>query len=261
MTEQTTGAVDHGAQPDGLTNAEKLTALQTYLKALKPMEEHLRVAALADMQAARAERVGAYLPDGEKIGTVGLNKGRKSARVTDDAAALTWVEKNYPEAIRKSINPAWLKALTDYAAEVGQPGEPGVDPRSGEVLPFIEVRQGNPFLTVTTTKEGVARMTELAHGFAGMLEAPTAADEQLDDLLQRANDAVESELNDRIDVEARLADVLRQARTAPAASVWVHDDEPDAPLQPGWPTHVRAPRGPDFDPGFADRMGNGAYGR
>jgi len=172
MTEQTTGAVHHGAPTDGLTNAEKLTALQTYVKALKPMEEHLRRAALADLQSAKAERVGAYLPSGEKIGAVSLSKGRKTAKVTDAAAALRWCLAKYPEAIVQAINPAFLKKLTDHSAAVGMIGEPGVDPETGEALDFIEVQQGDPYVTVTTTKEGVAHMTQLAHGFAGMLEAP-----------------------------------------------------------------------------------------
>lgn len=229
MTEQTTGGAITGAAPaGGLTNAEKLTALQTYLKALRPMEEHLRAAAVADMQAARAERVGAYLPDGEKIGAVRLNKGRKTAKVVNPTEALAWCLKKYPEAIVSAINPAFLKKITDHAAAVGMVGEPGVDPIDGEVLDFIEVQQGSPSVTVTTTPEGVARMTELAHGFAGMLEAPTAADKQLDDLLQRTNATALSELSKQIDVEGRLAEALREAGI-----------EPSEERQPGWPTHVR----------------------
>jgi hypothetical protein len=171
VTDQTTGPVDNGgALADGLTDAEKLTALQTYMKALKPLEEALRAAVTADMAARRVERVGAYLPGGDKIGSVGLAKGRKTATVTDPTAALRWALAKYPETIVQAINPAFLKAITDYAAKVGEAGEPGVDPADGQMLDFIEVRQGAPYVTVSTTKEGVARMTELAHGFAGMLE-------------------------------------------------------------------------------------------
>lgn len=172
MTDQTNGAPTAGGPAGaGLTDAEKLTALQTYLKALKPIEDGLRAAVTADLGARRVERVGAYLPDGEKLGAVGYNAGRKSAKVTDSAAALRWCLERYPDAVVQAVNPTFIKALTDYAAQVGEVGEPGVDPKTGEVLDFIAVQQGNPFVTVTTTKEGVARMTQLAHGFAGMLEA------------------------------------------------------------------------------------------
>lgn len=156
--------------PADLTDAEKLTALQTYLKALKPVEEQLRATVTADLGARRVERVGAYLPGGEKLGAVGYNPGNKTAKVIDQAAALRWCIERYPDEIVKAINPAFLKAILD-CSKSGAVGEPGVDPVTGELLPFIEVQQGSPFVTVTTTREGVDRMTALAHGFAGMLGA------------------------------------------------------------------------------------------
>lgn len=162
-----------------LTDAEKLAALQAYLKALKPIEEALRARVTEDMGIRRVERVGAYL-DGMKIAAVGYTKGRKSARVTDPAAALKWCLDKYPDEIVKAVNPAFLKALTDYAVKDGQIGDPGVDPRTGEVLDFIKVSQGSPYVSVTTTKEGVDRMEALAHGFAGMLEPPTRAGRSYD---------------------------------------------------------------------------------
>jgi hypothetical protein len=172
MRDEKTGPVDHGgALADGLTNAEKLVAISTYVKVLKSMEGPLRDAALDDLLSVKSERVGAYLPGGEKIGTVGVVSGSKKAVVTDEAKALRWVLSTYPGAVIQSISPSFLKSLLDHAAKSGMPGEPGVDPETGELLDFIEVRQGDPHVSVSTTKEGVARMTQLAHGFAGMLEA------------------------------------------------------------------------------------------
>lgn len=228
MTDETTGAPLAGG-PAGaeLTNAEKLTALTAYLKAMKPLEEHLRAATVADMQRNRAERVGAFMPDGEKIGAVGYNSGNRRTRVTDQAAAVAWCIQRYPDAIVKAINPAFLKAICEYSAKTGQVGEPGVDPKTGEVLDFLIVEQGNPFVTVTPTKEGVARMTALAHGFAGMLEGPAREPE------------------------------------APTGKLPGWEKAEDAGVrQPGWPTHVRVTAEPDpYDPDFADRLANGAYDR
>jgi len=212
VTNQTTGPVDNGgALADGLTDAEKLAALGTYIKTLKAIEDGLRTAVTADMKARRVEKVGAYLPGGEKIGAVAYRAGNKSATVTDTGAALRWALARRPEAVIQQVAPAFLKSLTDYAAKVGQPGEPGVDPETGEVLPFIEVRQGNPYVSITTTPEGMARMTALAHGFAGMLEAPTEDDKRLDETLARVRDAGVADLEGRIDVEARLGEVLEAA--------------------------------------------------
>lgn len=235
MTNQKTGpATEDGIPAAGLTSAEKLTALQTYLKALKPMEEALRQEVTHDFGTRRVEKVGAYLPDGEKIGSVAYRPGNKSAAVTDSAAALRWALERHPEAVVQAVSPAFLKALTDHAAKVGEPGDPGVDPETGEALPFITVRQGAPYVAVTTTKEGVARMTQLAHGFAGMLEAPTPASERLDARMRAARDAMQEHLDATIDPHERLEELLHVAKV----------------------TVVPAD---DYDPDFADRLMNGAY--
>jgi hypothetical protein len=159
------------SEPGDLTDAEKLVAVETYLKALAPIAKALRVRVTEDFGVRHVERVGAYLT-GEKLGAVGYSGGRKTAKVTDAEEALRWCLKTYPDEIVRAINPAFLAALLDFAKKTGQPGEPGVDPRTGEILDFIEVSEGSPFVTVTTTPEGVARMEALAHGFAGMLEGP-----------------------------------------------------------------------------------------
>lgn len=158
-------------QTPGLTDAEKLAALETYLKVLKPMAEALRAKVTEDLGVRRVERVGAYLPDGVKLASVSYSGGNKTAKVTDPEAALKWCLNRYPDEIVKAVNPAFLTALTDYAKKVSKVGEHGVDPRTGEVLDFIEVVQGKAYVTVTTTEEGSERMAGLAGGFVGMLEA------------------------------------------------------------------------------------------
>lgn len=153
-----------------MTDAEKLAALETYMKALKAIGDTLRARVTEDMGDRRVERVGAYLPDGQKIASVGYSSGNKTAKVTDPAAALKWCVDRYPDEIVRAINPAFLKLVLD-TSKSGEVGEPGVDPVSGEVLPFIEVTRGTAFVTVTTTPEGRSRMQALATGFAGTLES------------------------------------------------------------------------------------------
>jgi hypothetical protein len=158
--------------PSGLTDAEKLAALETYLKVLEPVAKSLRARLAVDMGRAHVEKVGAFLPDGVKLASVGRSDGRKSAKVVDEAAALVWAEKNYPDEVQtvRAIRPAFLKKLLDVAGSLPV-GSDGLDSATGQVLPFIKVVQGNPYLVVTTTDEGVERMTALANGFTAMLEA------------------------------------------------------------------------------------------
>jgi topoisomerase IA-like protein len=160
-------------EPRQLTDAEKMAALEAYLKVLKPAADALRAKVTADMGAMHVERVGAYLPDGTKLAAVSHSDGRRSARVTDEAAALEWCLKQHPDEVQtvQVIRPAYLKMLLDLAKADNAPaGGLGMDPQTGEVLPFIEVAQGSPYVIVTTTDEGTERMAALANGFTAMLE-------------------------------------------------------------------------------------------
>lgn len=156
------------------TDAEMLAALETYVKTLTALSKDLRARVTADMGLQHLEKVGAYLPDGTKMASVARQPGNKSARVANEAAALKWCLARYPDEVQtvQVIRPAFLKVLLDTAKASGKPGDAGVDPHTSELLPFIEVVQGSPFVKVETTDEGVQRMEALAHGFAGMLEAP-----------------------------------------------------------------------------------------
>lgn len=155
-----------------LTDKQKLVALELFFRLIKATTDDLRAKVTKDMGDNDDERVGAKLPDGTKIGTVTYSEGRRTAKVTDEAAALAWCERAHPSEVQtiKIIRPAYLKMLLDLAkADDAPAGARGVDPETGEELDFIEVQQGQPFVSVTSTKEGVARMSALASGFPRML--------------------------------------------------------------------------------------------
>lgn len=154
-----------------LTDAEKLTALETYGKFIKTITDDLRVRVNEEMGRNKAERVAAYMPDGTKIGAVSRSSGRVTAKLTDPAAALRWCLDRYPGEIVQAVNPAFLKKLLDVAGSLPA-GSRGLDPATGEELPFIEVQRGNPYVSVTSTKEGVEIMAALANGFTAALEGP-----------------------------------------------------------------------------------------
>lgn len=165
------GDCPHHTPPEPeLTDAEKLAALETYIKVLTPMAKALRAKVTEDLAARRVEKVGAYLPGGVKIASVSYVPGGKTAKVTDPHAAARWCARAYPHEMVHTVNPAFLTALTDYAKKQCEVGEHGVDPHTGQELTFIDVVQGSPYVRVTTTDEGVDRMAALAGGFTAMLE-------------------------------------------------------------------------------------------
>jgi len=154
--------------PQELTDKQKLVALETYAKFIKSITDGLRVRVTEQMGKDDEERVGAKLPDGTKLGAITYSEGRRSAKVTDEDAALAWCELVHPDEVQtvKVIRPAYLKMLLDLAkADDAPAGSHGVDPTTGEELDFIEVVQGLPFISVTSTKDGTERMAALAMGF------------------------------------------------------------------------------------------------
>lgn len=178
--------------PTPASDVLKLAALDTYLKVLDPMAKDLRKRVTADMGRQGHEKLAAKLPDGIKLASVTRSDGRKTAKVTDEAAALAWCLKNHPEEIVtvQSIRPSFLAKLLAAAKTDGY----GIDKPTGEVLPFIEVVQGNPYVTIFATDEGDARMEALAHGFAAMLEAGPAPESSFP-----ANDPYDPAMADRLE--------------------------------------------------------------
>lgn len=153
-----------------LTDVQKLVALDLYSKALKPHADAMRARVTEQMAADDDERKAAKLPDGTKIGAVSYRKGAKTARISDHDAALRWAMKEHPEQIMQAVRPAFLSMLLEIAKKEVEVGGNGYDPATGQILDWIEVVEGAPGVTVTSTPEGKARMAQIAGGFAGMIE-------------------------------------------------------------------------------------------
>jgi hypothetical protein len=103
-------------------------------------------------QLDAGDRKGAVLPDGGDVGTVSVTKGRKTISVTDEAAFLAWVREHSPHNIEvtERVRPAYTKSVTDGGqARYGMV----VDPNSGEIIPGLALREGDPYVTVRQSDE------------------------------------------------------------------------------------------------------------
>jgi len=85
----------------------------------------------------------ATLPDGVRLGKITKTRGRVTPTVTDEAALLRWVQTNYPSEIQPTVRPAFLARIFDSLKTHGAP----VDVRTGEVIPGIEARHGDPYVS------------------------------------------------------------------------------------------------------------------
>lgn len=88
------------------------------------------------------DSIPAVLPDGTRVGTVKRSKAPRKPTVTDMAAVLAWVKANRPEEVQvsESVTPAFIAYLMDQTKKHGAP----VYEATGEIVPGIEMRTGNP---------------------------------------------------------------------------------------------------------------------
>jgi hypothetical protein len=117
------------------------------------------------------ERVRVVDVDGDNLGAVTLNAGRKSAKVTDPAEFTAWVADRYPGEMVQAVRESFVKKLLDAATAENVP----VDTATGEVIPGVEIVAGEPYLTVRPNDLARTRMraTLLA---SGLLQLPGGDD-------------------------------------------------------------------------------------
>jgi len=134
-----------------------------------------KVVAQQQMQATGAERVRVSDEQGHNLGTVTLAAGRVSARVVDEAALLAWVKRNHASEVVETVRESFLRKLLDGAVARAEAGDSTAVGPDGEVLPGVEVVEGERYVVCRPTPEARDRMrTMLAN--SGLLALPAAAD-------------------------------------------------------------------------------------
>lgn len=119
------------------------------LAVLKVLAEQMKAAKTSADSAVTGswrpkDRTTAVLPTGDEIGTVTLASGRKTARLSDEAAFLAWVKATHPDEMETVTitrpNPQFVARLMSAAQKLGHP----VDAATGEEVPGITVVEGEP---------------------------------------------------------------------------------------------------------------------
>ena len=111
----------------------------------------------------------ATLPDGILLGKVTKTRGRATPTVKDEAAFLRWVQDNHPEEIEPTVRAAYRTKVLESAKVHGE----AVDPSTAEVIPGVELGQGNPYISFRSAPGYQQVVAERWHEIAGpaLLEA------------------------------------------------------------------------------------------
>lgn len=113
-----------------------------------------REALVARMTDVGSERMRVKGDDDVDYGTLVMVPGSRRAQVADDKAFVDWVAKRYPDEMVLLVRPAFRDRLLATATRLGDP----VDSETGEVIPGVEISQGDPYLTVRPSAVAKERM-------------------------------------------------------------------------------------------------------
>lgn len=85
----------------------------------------------------------AALEDGTPLGKVTKSRGRQTPTVIDEPAFTAWVKARYPTEITETVRGSFTTRVLMSAKAYGA----AVDESTGEVIPGVELRSGNPFIS------------------------------------------------------------------------------------------------------------------
>lgn len=114
-------------------------------------------------QLEPGEKVKAVMPDGTVIGNVQRTECSQHVKVNLHQLA-PWVEKNRPDQIARTIQDAYLTYLMKLCKEHGH----AFDEKTGEIIPGIELVEGQSSFRVTPNENAKAIVAQTFHEFLAL---------------------------------------------------------------------------------------------
>jgi hypothetical protein len=126
---------------DTSDQAVKLAVLKALKSRIRDLEIDINAHLMSILDEGDAK--AASLPDGARLGKFTKTRGRATPTITDERKFLQWVQDRHPDEIEQTIRPAFRTKILDSAKKYGE----AVDPTTGEVVPGIELRHGDPYIS------------------------------------------------------------------------------------------------------------------
>lgn len=94
--------------------------------------------------------------NGHTIAKATMTRGRTKLVITDEREFTAWVADHHPTEIVTHVNPAFLRLLEAKAKDVG-----AVIDSLGEVVPGVELVDGEPYVSVRRDKDALSVVAQL----------------------------------------------------------------------------------------------------
>lgn len=119
----------------------QFATLRALKRRLREIETHTGAVFLAQLDEGDSKAVA--LPDGTRLGRISKASGKRTAHVEDEREFLEWVKTNHPSEIEENVRPAYRDRVLNSAKTHGE----AVDETSGEIIPGVALRTGDPYLS------------------------------------------------------------------------------------------------------------------
>lgn len=148
-----------------MTSAADRVAVLTAMKAgLDEQLTQAKAEVIAESDQVEADR---FRTSG--FGPVNVVHPDPKPFVLNEAALFAWVEEHHPEQIKRSVQPAFIKALLDRLEVLPDGG--WVDPETGECPEWVGIHTADPYVSWPTGKEQKALKAEAKAWFATKADA------------------------------------------------------------------------------------------
>lgn len=134
--------------PSPLSAAQELSILKGYEKILKDRINQLRETVQTEMEASDSVTLKPKI-SGEQVSTISYSEGKRTVLVTDERAFLAYVRQHHPDEVVPMVSVAFRGKVMAEVAKFGTFADP-----DGVRQDWIEIRQGEPYITVTPTEVG-----------------------------------------------------------------------------------------------------------
>lgn len=119
----------------------KLATLRALKNRIKEVEAEINLDLLSSLDEGDAK--AATLDDGTRLGKVSVASGRQTPAVVNEQEFLTWVKNSYPSEITETVRESFRTKVLESAKTHGV----AVDEKTGEVIPGVTLRVGNPYIS------------------------------------------------------------------------------------------------------------------
>lgn len=145
------------------TAARRLAAIKVFEDMVSAEKHSSRAEVMQELLDAGITRLNIQMPDKTVLGTIGVTKGRETARIVDERAFLAWVRENAPEELIETVRDSYRRSVLKQIQGGGEIPD-GVEMSQGGPYPTVRLAEGATEAVLAAVRSGVIEPLALPGG-------------------------------------------------------------------------------------------------